>query len=196
MRQFNTNLAFVDLLFNLLVGFTSLFVISFMLINPIAKSGVVEPPVLLLAEATWPPESESDIDMYMRGPNGVTVYFANRDASYMVLERDDLGHSNDTYMVNGEEFVIKRNYEMISITALPPGEYVLNVHNFSNDGETIPVEVSLKRLSPFSNLYNNTVYVDPKKETTVISFVVDSNGEISDLRTDIAIPLRTGRHGP
>lgn len=196
MRQFNTNLAFVDLLFNLLVGFTSLFVISFMLINPIAKSGVVEPPILLLAEATWPPESESDIDMYMRGPNGVTVYFANRDASYMVLERDDLGRSNDTYVVNGEEFVIKRNYEMISITALPPGEYVLNVHNFSRDGETIPVEVSLKRLSPFSNLYNNTVYVDPRKETTVISFVVDINGEISDLRTDIAISLRSGRYGP
>lgn len=196
MRQFNTNLAFVDLLFNLLVGFTSLFVISFMLINPIAKSGVVEPPILLLAEATWPPESESDIDMYMRGPNGVTVYFANRDASYMVLERDDLGRSNDTYVVNGEEFVIKRNYEMISITALPPGEYVLNVHNFSNDGETIPVEVSLKRLSPFSNLYNNTVYVDPRKETTVISFVVDNNGEISDLRTDIAISLRAVRYGP
>ena len=33
-RKFHSNLAFVDLLFNLLVGFTSMFILAFLLINP------------------------------------------------------------------------------------------------------------------------------------------------------------------
>ena len=46
MRKYSSNLAFVDLLFNLLVGFTSLFIIAFLMINPIAKDGEVTPPRL------------------------------------------------------------------------------------------------------------------------------------------------------
>ena len=34
MRKYSSNLAFVDLLFNLLVGFTSLLLLAFLLINP------------------------------------------------------------------------------------------------------------------------------------------------------------------
>lgn len=44
MRKYSSNLAFVDLLFNLLIGFASLFVIAFLMINPIAKTGAVTPP--------------------------------------------------------------------------------------------------------------------------------------------------------
>lgn len=196
MRQFNTNLAFVDLLFNLLVGFTSLFVIAFMLINPIAKHGITEPPVLLLAEITWPPESQSDIDIYMRGPNGTVVYYSNKDGSYMILERDDLGQRNDTYVVNDKQITINRNYEMISVTAMPAGEYVLNIHNFSKVGGPVPVDISLKRLSPFSDIYQDTITVEPRQEQTAVSFVVDSSGEIHDVRTDLSIPLRKGERVP
>jgi len=43
MRKYSSNLAFVDLLFNLLVGFTSLLLLAFLLINPIADEGKIDP---------------------------------------------------------------------------------------------------------------------------------------------------------
>ena len=42
MRKYSTNLGFVDLLFNLLVGFVSLLLIAFLLINPIADDGKID----------------------------------------------------------------------------------------------------------------------------------------------------------
>ena len=65
MRKYSSNLAFVDLLFNLLVGFTSLFVIAFLLINPIAKSGVIDPPIRLMIEMRWDDSSPRDIDLHV-----------------------------------------------------------------------------------------------------------------------------------
>lgn len=56
MKKYSSNLAFVDLLFNLLVGFTCLFIIAFLMINPISKKGVVEPPVKLMIEMRWDKE--------------------------------------------------------------------------------------------------------------------------------------------
>ena len=89
MRKYSSNLAFVDLLFNLLVGFTCLFVIAFLLINPIAKSGVVDPPIVLMIEMTWEDTSDTDIDLYLRGPDGAIIYYASRDNGYATLKRDD-----------------------------------------------------------------------------------------------------------
>ena len=42
MRKYSSNLAFVDLLFNLILGFVFLFVVSFLLINDPTKKDNVE----------------------------------------------------------------------------------------------------------------------------------------------------------
>ncbi len=41
-RRQGSNLAFNDLLFNVLIGFVMLFVIAFLLINPIAKKQIFQ----------------------------------------------------------------------------------------------------------------------------------------------------------
>lgn len=193
MRKYSNNWVFIDLLFNLLVGFTSLFVLAFMLINPIAKKGTIEPPVVFVIESSWADESTNDIDLYLRGPDGNIVYFGNQDGSYMYLDRDDLGASNDTFMLNGEQVVIERNYEMITVSQLLPGEYVINLHYFSMKGDAEIIDVRATSISPFGVIVDRQVELLPRQEKTVASFYVEPNGTITDVRTDLNIRLRIAR---
>lgn len=196
MRRYSNNWVFIDLLFNLLVGFTSLFVIAFMLINPIAKQATIDPPVVFIVECLWPDESDRDIDLYVRGPDKNVVFYGNKDGSYMVLERDDLGKYNDTYVINGKTVEIKRNYEMVTMNQLPVGEYTVNVHYFSGSGTPLEVTTKATRVAPFQRILERIVTLNPGQEITIVNFYVDIDGTITDVRTDLQIILRTGVFAP
>lgn len=190
MRKYSSNLAFVDLLFNLLVGFTSLFIIAFLMINPVARDGEVTPPVKMFVEIEWDKDAHTDIDLFVRGPDGVTVFYGNRDGAYMTLQRDDLGASNDTYLINGETVVIKRNYEIVNFTDLPPGEYVIAVFYFSAQGGPLDIKARVRSISPFKPVYDGeAIGLTPRNERTILSFVVNSEGKITDLNTEVDIPI-------
>jgi uncharacterized protein YfaP (DUF2135 family) len=161
-----------------------------MLINPIAKQATIDPPIVFIVECLWDKESIVDIDLYVRGPDGTLTYFGNKDGSYMFLERDDLGKSNDTYIINGETIEVKRNYEMITMSQLPAGEYVINVHYYSKEGNDEEITVKATRTAPYQRVIERTVTLSPRQETTIISFYIDTEGTIDDLRTDLQIPLR------
>lgn len=196
MRKYSNNWVFIDLLFNMLVGFTSLFIIAFMLINPIAKNATIDPPVVFIVECTWDDESDRDIDLYVRGPDKKIVFYGKKDGSYMVLERDDLGKHNDTFVINGKTVEINRNYEMITMSQLPPGEYVVNVHYFSANGNPIDVTTTVTSVAPFQRVIERTVQLSTKQEITVASFYVETDGTITDVRTDLQIQLRAGAFAP
>tara|TARA_B110000037_G_scaffold221046_1_gene290653 strand:+ start:2084 stop:2740 length:657 start_codon:yes stop_codon:yes gene_type:complete len=196
MRKYSSNLAFVDLLFNLLVGFTSLLLLAFLLINPVADEGKIDPISEYIVTATWPAKSHLDIDIWIKGPDGTVVSFRGKDGMWMVLERDDLGTSNDFYKVNGVLKIIERNLETLSINAIVPGEYVLNIQNYStkrplNDTEEYPVPVTVEfiKLNPFQLIFNIEKTLEFKQEYTIATFVIDEKGLVTDIRTDIQIPL-------
>ena len=197
MRKYSSNLAFVDLLFNLLVGFTSLFVIAFLLINPIAKNGIVDPPIRFMIEMTWDDESANDMDLYFKGPAGRTVSYSNKENGYITLKRDDIGFQTDTYTVNGITVVTRRNYEIITTTALPDGDYVLNVHFFSKRSSNYEEEVQIRvtNLQPYDIVYEGSLNLGLRQEKTVLVFRVE-NGKIVDKRTDVDVSLRTPRRAP
>ncbi len=195
MRKYSSNLAFVDLLFNLLVGFTSLFVIAFLLINPISKTGEVDPPVKMIIEMTWDNNSDADIDLHLRGPDLSWVYFGAKDNGYASLERDDLGWNSDTFVVNGEEVIVKRNYEVISVVLLPEGEYVINVHYFSREPVPEEVTVTVTTIGPYKVVYEGTVTLRARQQETVVSFVVNEKGKIVDVNTEVQIPLGSINRG-
>lgn len=195
MRKYSSNLAFVDLLFNLLVGFTSLFIIAFLMINPVAQTGQVTPPVKLFVEIEWDKDVTQDIDLFVRGPNGTTIFYGNKDGNYMTLERDDLGSSNDTYELNGERITIKRNYEIVNFSDLPAGEYIIGVFYFSRKGDPLEIKTTVRSISPHKLVYEGTAQgLTPRTERTVLSFVVDKDGEVSDLNTEVQRPI-TGQRG-
>ncbi len=197
MRKYSSNLAFVDLLFNLLVGFTSLFVIAFLLINPIAKNGIVDPPIRFMVEMTWNDESGNDMDLYFRGPTGNTVSYSNKENGYITLKRDDIGHQTDTYTVNGRTVVTYRNYEIITTTALPDGDYVLTVHFFSKRSSNYEEDVKIRvtNLQPYDIVYEGSLNLGLRQEKTVLVFRVE-NGKIVDKRSDVEVKLRRMGRAP
>ena len=76
--KYSSSFGFIDLLFNLLVGFVFLFFIAYLLINPIAKQGVITPPDKILINATWEDKSNADIDLWMEDPEGNVMSFQNK----------------------------------------------------------------------------------------------------------------------
>jgi hypothetical protein len=192
MRKYSSNLAFVDLLFNLLVGFTSLFVIAFLLINPIAKNGVVDPPIRLMIEMSWHDDSHNDIDLYLKGPDGATISYRNKANGYITLKRDDIGAQSDTYEVNGRTVLVSRNYEIMTLTDLPDGDYVVNVHFYSRkDGTFITQDVNVRvtNLQPYGSVFEGSVEISKFQEKTLVVFRVE-DGKIVDKRTDVQVRLR------
>lgn len=180
-------LAFIDLLFNLLLGITVMMIIAFVMMNPVTTP-TIEQRISLMVELEWDPESDSDIDIWMRGPDQSWVGFNNKDGTYMTLERDDRGKASDQVVINGMSTELKQNYEVIRLSQLPIGEYVVNVHNFKATGNAESVKVKISKMDPFEISYSGSVSVSPKQEVTLISFTVANDGNITDLRTDIQIP--------
>ena len=94
-QKFKSSIGFTDLLFNLVIGFVYLFVIAFILINPISKKGDVEKKADFLISIEWDHYLNDDIDLWVRDPAGNTVAFINKQAGLMNLEKDDLGFNGD-----------------------------------------------------------------------------------------------------
>ena len=94
-RTYDTNVAFLDLLFNTLLCFAALFTLSFVMINPSRQNANMESKAEFLIIVTWPHQQDNDVDVYIEDPEGHLVSFSRREDGLMHLDRDDLGHRND-----------------------------------------------------------------------------------------------------
>ena len=69
-RKHRSTFAFVDLLFNLTVGFVMLFIIAFILISPPTTEKKMDPDVQFVIKMTWPDKDKNDVDLWVRDPLG------------------------------------------------------------------------------------------------------------------------------
>ena len=134
-QRYKTSFGFIDLLFNLLVGFTFMFILAFMLINPIAKKHELDPKAEYLIIMTWDNKSIGDIDIWIMDNLNHVVSFRKKDEAMINLDRDDLGLSNDTY-INARGVEVKRNYnrEVVSIRTKDQRRYLVTVHYYNARG--------------------------------------------------------------
>jgi hypothetical protein len=134
-QRYKTSFGFIDLLFNLLVGFTFMFILAFMLINPIAKKHELDPKAEYLIIMTWDSKSISDVDIWVMDDLDHVVSFRQKDQAMINLDRDDLGLSNDTY-INGQGEAITRSYnrEVVSIRTKDQRRYLVTVHYYNARG--------------------------------------------------------------
>ena len=158
---------FIDMLFNLLIGFTFLFMLAFLLINPIAKKHVHDPKAEYLIIGSWEDQSKADIDLWIRDENANIVSFRSTDLALMHLDRDDLGTRNDMYeiastydqLLKGEKPKVGEihyiNREVLSLRSKKPRVYTVTVHFYSNHGSQeaplVPEEihVELIQVNPY-----------------------------------------------
>jgi hypothetical protein len=173
--------AFTDLLFNTLLGFAFMFLIAFILMAEPNKQGNVTLKAEFLISVTWPDGHPDDIDVLVEDPNGVVLWFDNKDTGTMHLDRDDRGAAQDQMMINGKLVTNPINQESVSVRAWIPGEYVVNVlHYKSNYTEPVPVSVKVEKLNPVVTLVYYGVHPlsQAGMEVTATRFVLDGSGVV------------------
>jgi len=185
MRQYyGANTAFLDLLFNALLGFVALFFIAYILINPEAKlDNASEAKAEFVITTTWDNELNNDVDSYLQDPADHLVFFRRREDGLMHLDRDDLGHSNDTFKTpDGETIKYNENREIITIRGIIPGEYVMNVHMYAKRTPNKPTEVTVQidKINPtLKTVAIKKVTLDEDgDEKTVCRFLLDKKGSV------------------
>ena len=175
---------FTDLLFNALLGFVFMFLIAFMLINPISDTGKIDPKAEILVTMTWPDLHPDDIDLYVEDPNGGVVWYHVKEAGLMHLDRDDRGNYRDTITVDGQRIQNPLNQETVSVRGIIPGEFVVNIHHYlANGSDPVPVEVKVEKLNPEVILiFYTTLELDHKgQELTVVRFTMADDGVIVEV---------------
>lgn len=185
-RPSKSSTAFLDILFNILLGFFTLLVLAIALVNPPTKKADIELKAEVLITLSWPDKNADDVDLFMRDPTGNVVYFRNRDIQLANLDRDDVGIRSDTITTpSGKVIVLDENWEHITIRRLLDGEYVVNILMFQKrEAQPTTANVKVEQLNPYKLLYVADIELFRfKQEETVLSFEVN-RGKIVDHSTD------------
>jgi hypothetical protein len=181
-----TFVPFTDILFNVLLGLVFMVFTAFSLINPTAKTGIVDLKAELLITVTWPDNDPNDMDLYVEDAAGTIVWYHSKEAGLMHLDRDDRGNYRDTITVNGKQIQNPLNQETVTIRGIVPGEYVVNVNEFvASTPDKVPVSVKVEKLNPVATvIYYGTIEFDHKgQEETFVRFTLDADGQVSDVNT-------------
>ena len=179
-RNYHTNLAFLDLLFNTLLCFAALFSLAFILINPSKKNKTVDAKAEFIITVIWPSEMDDDVDTYVEDPEGNLIAFNRREQGLMHLDRDDTGLSFDTISTSFGLVEYKENREMVTIRGYVPGEYVVNVHMYTKreDKET-PLTIILEKINPYKVVTGRNIVLKLRgDEKTAFRFTVDDEGKV------------------
>ena len=179
MRDQSSSMAFNDMLFNILIGFVMLFIIAFLLINPITKKADVPTKAEVLVMLEWDSESKSDMDLWLMREGGRPIGFTNREADNWFLDKDDLGMSNDAISIDGVSTIIKVNHETISMRGILPGIYYIAVHSYSLQEEAVGMTLTVLDVNPYKEAYAIKKYSGTKKAITRFPAIeIDREGRI------------------
>ena len=186
---------FYDMLFNMLIAFVFCFIVALIAMNPRAtKAGDVPAKAEFIITLSWPDNDPNDLDAWVQGPGGEVVWFRNREAGLLHLDRDDRGLSNDTLVVNGRRVVNPVNQEVVTLRGIVPGEYVVNAHYYDGStavrsepgsGRAVPVTVSVVKVNPRAEVvfHATRTLAAPGTELTLLRFTVQADGSVTDINT-------------
>ena len=186
--RFKSTIGFIDILFNILIGFAFLFIVAFLLIKPEAKKENFDRKAEFIVIMEWDDSRIEDIDLYVEDPIKGIVNFRSPRVNTMHLDKDDLGNSNDKVMINGKEKTIPINREVVSIRGIVPGEYVINAHYYSTHMHTLgnpppmDVKIMVHKVNPYSILWEGTKkFIRKGQEETFVRFTVEKDGTVDGL---------------
>jgi len=190
--RYVSNVAFTDLLFNIVVGLAFLFLLAFILMNPIAKDKDIEEKSDFIIILTWDDESGDDIDLWVRDPLGHILSFRNRGVGMMHLDRDDLGLSNDKVQgPDGKVVYVYRNKEVVSLRGFSEGTYLVNAHVYNKkpwkDGKQhrSNIKIELIKLNPYNEVAQaEFVAIGRGQEFTAFHFTLNDKGEVIKLSSE------------
>ena len=183
-RGGRTEDAFTDVLFNALLGFAFMFVVAFASMNEPVEAGRVDAKAELLVTVRWPDGHPDDVDLIVEDPRGKLVWYHNPDTGLMHLDRDDRGTVHDRIVVDGTPIVNPLNQETVSLRALAPGDYVVNLlHYRAERGGPLPVTVKVEKLNPEVSVvyYGTHELTGTGHELTAVRFSLAPGGAVEDV---------------
>ncbi len=183
-----TSVVFRDVLFLTLACFL---IIIVLLLPHIAvdeeQKKQEDPPGTVIVEISWKPGTHTDVDLWVKSPNDVRpIGYSNQNGRGFNLLRDDLGSANDP---------LPENYENAYARGLADGEYIVNVHAYSDRGKALPLRVHcavrLKGQYASTNIAKKVVTLSRLyQEITVFRFIL-KDGKLHGLVYDVPIKLRS-----
>jgi len=175
---------FTDLLFNILLGFTFLFFITMLFINPITKLGNVNMKAEYIITVDWKDSLPDDIDLWVKDPNGEIVSYLKKDAGWLHLDRDDRGVVNDKIIIDDKEVIYPINREVVTLRGIIPGEYVVNLYLYDHKSNS-PVEakIIIEKVNPSLRLVfvGDVILKNEDTELTITKFRLDSEGNFKSI---------------
>lgn len=94
----------------------------------------------VVLEVRWPDGWATDVDLWCRAPGDRPVGYSNKSGKVFNLIRDDLGNDGDLSGLNFENCLSR---------GAPDGEYVANLHLFSDQKrQPVPVDLVVRLESP------------------------------------------------
>lgn len=147
----------------------------------------------LRVEIIWPDHMDVDIDLWTKAPGLPPVGYSNMNGPILNLVRDDLGTYADVTGIN---------YETTYSRGLPQGQYVINIHWFSNSHNALKVPVNVfvtikkddtanSKERPRSIIKTQLNLTWVGQEITVIRFRLDENGDlIPESMDSVPTPIR------
>jgi hypothetical protein len=175
---------FTDLLFNILLGFTFLFFITILFINPITKLGNVNMKAEYIITVDWKDSLPDDIDLWVKDPNGEIVSYLKKDAGWLHLDRDDRGVVNDKIIIDGKEVIYPINREVVTLRGIIPGEYVVNLYLYDHkSNEPVEAKIIIEKVNPSLRLVfvGDVILKNEDSELTITKFRLDSEGNFKSI---------------
>ncbi len=172
---------FTDLLFNALLGFTFLFMVAILFMNPTAKRGNVNLRAEFIITLIWPDNQPDDLDLWVEDPLGEVVSYLKRDAGWLHLDRDDRGSLNDTIEVGGRRILHPINQEVVTMRGIIAGEYVVNVYYYeSKTRSPVTATVQIDKVNPeLRTVYFDQIQLERQDdEHTVVRFTISADGDV------------------
>jgi hypothetical protein len=179
---------FSVMLFKALQVVAFLFFLALLAMNPQAQSGKIDSKAEFLITMNWPDSHPDDIDLYVEDPLGNIAWYHQREAGFLVLDRDDRGAMNDSLIVNGKKISSPVRQEIVSIRGIVPGEYTVNMHYYvkyftNTPVAPVPIHVKVEKLNPTVEIvYADTTMLDHVgQEKTALRFKVAGDGRVTDV---------------
>ena len=213
------NKVVVDLLFILLMTFVALFFLALVQVNePVEEKASANNDNNILITMRW--KTNNDMDLHLKLPDDRRIFYANRDqppahldvdvVAWRRYQRDgyspdmshegyydgeydgsDFGEYNEEHEAEENEYIIKLNEEIITIRDVLAGEYVVNVHYFSDRGygdEPIEVEIVVQDVKNQKMIYAGKKVINTSRsETFFVRFTVIDQTEKSSLSSRVGI---------
>jgi hypothetical protein len=184
-KLYNTNTAFLDMLFNTLLAFVALFLVAFVMMNvrKVQETPSSQMKGEFMITAIWDEKLDNDVDTWIEDPEGQIVGFNRREAGLMHLDRDDLGFSSDTVQTQFGPVTVKENREIVTIRGITPGEFTVNVHMYRmNDKQPTKVRILLEKLNPYKIVTSKEVVLtEDGDEKTAFRFTLSPKGEVMEI---------------